>query len=229
MRPRFVGRLGIADAVTAANAGIGFTAVFATTINPQLAARFVLLAAIADGLDGLLARRYGSTPVGDHLDSLADVTSFSVAPALIAVTLAINAWGFTGIYGIIAVGIGALFVVSGVIRLGIYTAYDTGNAHTEGVPTTLAATVLTAGVLAGVSAPAVLIVSTGILTVLMGTTVTYPDLYARDALAMGVVQVGAVLVPFVFWRVFPRVLLVFALAYLVLAPWLYWRSEGKRS
>ena len=229
MRPRFVGCLGIADAVTAANAGLGFVAVFAATIDPALAARLVLLAAIADGLDGLLARRYGSTPAGEHLDSLADVASFSVAPAFVVATLATDAWGYEGVRSAVAVTVGAVFVAAGVVRLGMYTAYDTGNAHTEGVPTTLAATLLAAAVLAGFSNPTVLVASTAALCVLMVSTVTYPDLYPRDALAMGVVQAGAVLVPVAFSRILPRALLAWALAYLALAPHFYWRTEGKRS
>ena len=229
MRPRFVGCLGIADAVTAANAGLGFVAVVAATVDPELAARLVLLAAIADGLDGLLARRYGSTPAGEHLDSLADVASFSVAPAFVVATVATGAWGYDGLRTAAAVGVGALFVAAGVIRLGMYTAYDTGNAHTEGVPTTLAATLLAAGVLAGFSNPAVVVGATGVLCVLMVSTVTYPDLYPRDAVAMGAVQAGAVLAPVALSRLFPRALLAWALAYLALAPRFYWRTEGKRS
>jgi len=229
MRPRFVGRLGVADAVTAANAALGFVAVVAATVDVGLAARLVLLAAIADGLDGLLARRYGSTPAGQHLDSLADAASFGVAPAALVAAVARDAWGFESAWGLAAVAGGALFVAAGVIRLGLYTAYDTGNAHTEGVPTTLAATLLAAGVLAGVSDPRVVVGAVLLLTPLMVSTVEYPDLLPRDALAMGVVQAAAVLAPALAGRVFPRALLAWALTYLALAPRFYWRSEGKRS
>ena len=55
MQPRFVGRLGVADAVTATNAALGFLATAAAVVDPGLAARLVLLAAIADGLDGVVA------------------------------------------------------------------------------------------------------------------------------------------------------------------------------
>ncbi|WP_336036875.1 protein sorting system archaetidylserine synthase [Halobacterium yunchengense] len=229
MQPRFVARLGVADAVTAANATLGFVAVVAATVDVALAARLVLLGAIADGLDGLLARRYGGTAAGEHLDSLADVASFSVAPAFLVTVIAGDAWGLESTLGGVAVAVSAVFVTAGVVRLGLYTAYDTGNDHTEGVPTTLAATLLAAGVLAGVTDPGVVVGATAALTVLMVSPVTYPDLLPRDALAMGVVQAAAVLVPSVFSRVFPKALLAWALAYLALAPRLYWRPEGKRS
>jgi len=229
MQPRFVGRLGAADAVTAANAALGFVAVVAATVDVALAARLVLLGAIADGLDGVLARKYGGTPAGEHLDSLADVASFSVAPAFLVAAVAGNSWGYDSTAGYVALAACALFVATGVVRLGLYTAYDTGNAHTEGVPTTLAATLLAAGVLAGVTDPAVVVASIGALTALMVSPITYPDLYSRDALAMGAVQAAAVLAPAVASRVFPRALLAWACAYLLLAPRFYWRGEGKRS
>jgi archaetidylserine synthase len=238
MRPRFVGRLGFADAVTAANAAVGFVAVVAATVDVALAARLILLGAIADAVDGLVARQFGSTPAGEYLDSLADVASFSVAPALVVALVAGDAWGLESALGLASVGICGLFVAAGVIRLGLYTAYDTGNDHTEGVQTTLAATVLAATVLAGFGGPNVVVGATGFLTVLMVSTVEYPDLLPRDALAMGAVQAVAVLVPTVWSRVFPKALLAWAVAYLVLAPWFYWRpagdaaageSEGKRS
>jgi CDP-diacylglycerol--serine O-phosphatidyltransferase len=54
--------------------------------------------------------------------------------------------------------------------------------------------------------------------------VPYPKLAARDALVMGVAQVGAILLPAVFYRAFPRLLLVAALAYMCLGPWYYWRA-----
>jgi archaetidylserine synthase len=229
MRPRFVGRLGVADAVTAANAALGFVAVVAATVDVALAARLVLLAAIADGLDGLLARKFGGTAAGEHLDSLADVASFSVAPAFIVAVVARDTWGLDTTAGAVALGASALFVAAGVVRLGLYTAYDTGDDHTEGVQTTLAATLLAAGVLAGLTDPRLVVAATGILTLLMVSTVTYPDLYPRDALVMGGVQAGAVLLPATLSRLFPRALLAWALAYLLLAPRFYWRSEGKRS
>lgn len=226
MQPRFVGRLGVADAVTSANAALGFLAAVAATIEPGLAARLILLAAIADGLDGVVARKLGSTPTGEYLDSLADVASFGVAPGVLVFVVARQQWGLTDptLTTIGAFCVPALFVAMSVIRLGLYTAYDVGNDHTEGVQTTLAATILAAAVLAGVTDAGVLIGMTAVFAYLMVTAVTYPDLYARDALAMGGLQALAVLVPTTFGRAFPRLLLAAALAYLLLGPRFYWRE-----
>jgi CDP-diacylglycerol--serine O-phosphatidyltransferase len=56
----------------------------------------------------------------------------------------------------------------------------------------------------------------------MVAPVGYPKLLARDALVLGLVQAAAILDPTALGRVFPRVLLASAVAYLLLAPRYYW-------
>ncbi|MFW6317233.1 MAG: protein adenylyltransferase SelO family protein, partial [Halorubrum sp.] len=56
MRFRFVERLGLADAVTVANAAVGFLAAVAATVDLELAARLVLLAAVAGRQGELIGR-----------------------------------------------------------------------------------------------------------------------------------------------------------------------------
>jgi CDP-diacylglycerol--serine O-phosphatidyltransferase len=125
MQPRFVGRLSVADAVTVGNAAIGFLAAVATTGvgGVGLAARLILLAAIADALDGILARRYGGSAAGEYLDSLADVASFGVAPALIVASVARETWSLDGAPVAFGLGIAlpVAFVAMAVTRLGLYT------------------------------------------------------------------------------------------------------------
>lgn len=228
MQPRFVGRVGLADAVTLGNAVIGFVAAAAALTDPWLAARLLLLAAIADGLDGVIARLYGSTPVGEFLDSLADAVSFGLAPGLFVFGVVQADWGIglevTPRAGL-AVGVAGLFVATAVVRLALFTAYDLGDHHTEGVQTTLAATLLATAYLAGLDSAALILGATAILCYLMVAPVTYPELFARDALVMGAVQGLAVVVPSAMSRLFPRALLGAALAYLVFGPLLYWREN----
>ncbi|MFB6189129.1 MAG: protein sorting system archaetidylserine synthase [Halapricum sp.] len=229
LRPRFVGRLGVADVVTVANAVVGFAATVTATVDPGIAARLILLAAIADGLDGVLARAYGGTQVGEYVDSLSDVASFGIAPAVFVFSVAEREWGLAvtapNAADVVTLVVPALFVAAAVVRLGMYTAYDLDGRTTQGVQTTLAATVLMAAYLSGVTNPAVLLAATGLFVYLMITSIEYPELTARDALAMGVVQFGAVLAPTIGGRVLPRALLLAALAYLLLAPLFYRRID----
>ncbi len=239
MQPRFVGRLGVADAVTAANAALGFLAVVVAFADVELAARLMLLAAIADGLDGVLARQFGSSEAGPYLDSLADVASFGVAPATLVYAAVAREWTAlsvaTGVdlRTVAALGVPAMFVAAAVVRLALYTALDAGEGETEGVPSTLAATIIGAAVLAGMTAPLPLLAVTGVFGYLMLAPVRYPDLLARDALLMGVVHAVAIavpdatespLLPAAVGRGFPRALLYLGLAYLFLSPVLYWRD-----
>lgn len=233
MKPRFVGRLGLADAVTISNAALGFVAAVAATVDVELAARILLLAAIADALDGVVARRRGGTTVGPYLDSLADVASFGVGPALLVAMAVAETWGLGTPHGIVAIVGSALFVATAVTRLGLYTAYDSGSAETEGVQTTLAATILGATVLAGFTSPIVLVPLVYLLAALMLAPITYPDLHAQDAVVMGIVQAAAIILGGRMGRQvvgaigegFAYGLLFLALSYLFLGPRFYWRRD----
>jgi CDP-diacylglycerol--serine O-phosphatidyltransferase len=225
MKPRFAGHLGVADVVTVANATLGFLAAFVATLSPELAARLLLMASIADALDGILARRFGGTAAGEYLDALADVSSFAVAPAVLVGAVVVDAWGYDAPTAWLGVAVAGLYVAMAVTRLGLYTAYDSDIRATEGTQTTLAATVLAAGVLAGFVDPAVLVVSTAILAVLMVSTVRYPDLHAQDAAVMGLVQAATVFTRGWLGRGFAFALLFLSVAYLLLGPAFYWSNN----
>jgi len=230
MSLRVRSRLGLADVLTLANATLGVVAMAAAfTADPGVVARLILLAAVADGLDGIVARARGGTAVGPYLDSMADIVSFGTAPAIFVFAVARDTWaplapiGSPGLYAL-AVGVPALFVVFSLVRTGLYTVYVGEGETRPGIQNTLASSILAAGYLAGVQAVPVILASTVILAVLMVAPVPYPKLAARDALVMGVVQVGAILQPTLLDRLFPRILLLAALAYLTLAPWFYWKD-----
>jgi CDP-diacylglycerol--serine O-phosphatidyltransferase len=109
----------VADVVTAGNAACGTIAIFlcldflATGERRFLWAAFVVLplALALDVLDGYVARasRARQSVLGADLDSLADVISFGVAPAVLGFTL--------GLRGGWDMAILSYFVVCGVSRL----------------------------------------------------------------------------------------------------------------
>ncbi|MCB9688468.1 MAG: CDP-alcohol phosphatidyltransferase family protein [Alphaproteobacteria bacterium] len=114
--------LTLADAFTIANATCGTLSIFVCLQwldegRVPLWAAFALLptAFVLDALDGRIARwtRRSSTLGGD-LDSLADVISFGVAPAVLGFTL-----GLRGGWDSLVL---AYFVVCGVARLARYNA-----------------------------------------------------------------------------------------------------------
>lgn len=219
-------RLGVADAVTLVNAVLGFAAAVVAYSDPTLAARLILLAAIADALDGIVARFAGNTEVGPLLDSITDVVSFGATPALFVHGVAREAYGPLGeldpTFRIGLVLVSSSFVVFSVVRTAFYTVYVEEGEQRPGIQNTLAATILAAAYLAGVAPVAALLAGTVVLSVLMVAPVGYPKLRARDALVLGIVQAVVIVDPSLLGRVFPRVLLASAVAYLLLAPRYYW-------
>ena len=113
-----------ADALTIGNAACGTIAIFlcldylATGNRSWLWAAFALLpiALVLDVLDGYVARldRRRQSTLGADLDSLADVISFGVAPAVIGYTL-----GLRGGWDVFVL---TYFVVCGVSRLARFNA-----------------------------------------------------------------------------------------------------------
>ncbi len=121
----------LADWFTLGNAICGTGAIFSTLSYLQsddrqhvyYAAALVLLALIFDVLDGRIARwRQKTSILGRELDSLADVISFGVAPAVIA-----YGCGMQGLYDRVVL---AYFVACGVSRLARYNV--TAETLSEG-------------------------------------------------------------------------------------------------
>jgi CDP-diacylglycerol--serine O-phosphatidyltransferase len=132
----------MADWFTLANAACGTGALFAmlTYLAEQdprhvyYAAGLVAIALVFDFLDGRIARmRQTASLLGQELDSLSDVISFGVAPAIIA-----YGCGMQGLYDRIIL---AYFVCCGVSRLARYNVTasslsdDSGKVkYFEGTP-----------------------------------------------------------------------------------------------
>ncbi len=219
-------RLGLADVITLFNVVIGTVAMAVAVLGEvQLVAQLILLAAVADGLDGIVARFRGGTEVGPFLDSIADIVSFGTTPALFVFVAVRDEWGpFTESPELfaIAAGVASLFVVFSVLRTALYSVFVGEGETRPGIQNTLGGTILAAGYLAGITSSPVLLGATVVLSVMMVAPFPYPKLLNRDAFAMSIIQFGAILVPTFADRLFPRLLLVAALAYMLLAPRYYW-------
>ena len=58
---------------------------------------FILIALVADGLDGRAARFFGtSSEIGKEMDSLCDLVSFGVAPGILAYVFCLHAFSWFG-------------------------------------------------------------------------------------------------------------------------------------
>lgn len=103
----------------------------------EAACIFILLAAIIDRYDGRVARFLNvSSEIGKELDSLADLVSFGVAPAMLLYIL--NQYENLGIIGYILI---ILFPIAGAYRLARYNISSFDGVFT-GVPITIAGCVV---------------------------------------------------------------------------------------
>jgi CDP-diacylglycerol--serine O-phosphatidyltransferase len=105
----------------------------------ESAAPFVGLAVVLDVLDGRIARMTGSTSAfGVEFDSLADVISFGVAPAVLAFS-----WGLTT-FGRLGWAAGFIYVAAAAIRLARFNIQGmsaTDKRYFAGLPSPAAASV----------------------------------------------------------------------------------------
>lgn len=124
----------IPNAFTLGNLSFGLLSILMTFHTEYfLASLFVLLAALADRYDGRVARFLQvDSEIGKELDSLADLVSFGVAPALLTYKL-YNFMNF-GIWGYFLV---LIFPICGAYRLARYNISTFDGVFT-GVPITLA-------------------------------------------------------------------------------------------
>ncbi len=127
------------NAFTLGNLFFGFWAcVAALRGDYALAAWLVVLAGVADGVDGRVARlvRTGS-PFGQELDSLVDLVSFGIAPALITYRLFLDSgdWSWA---------LAFIYVAAVAMRLARFNIEQGGQAHLHfhGLPSPVAGVTL---------------------------------------------------------------------------------------
>ncbi len=159
------------DIFTLLNLVFGFFAIlFASRAGGssfQYALVFILLAAMADGLDGLVARKMGGSPLGANLDSLADLVSFGLAPPFLAISsfhLPPTLWPAA-----------ILFLLCGALRLARFNVVsEKGDQHFEGLPIPAAGLALSASVLLG--RPLLTVLLMFFLALLMTSSIPYPKI-----------------------------------------------------
>lgn len=104
--------------------------------NYYISSLLILLAALLDRYDGKIARMFNATSsIGKELDSLCDLISFGVAPAILI-------WNSQLIdIGILGIIITILFAISGAYRLARYNVIDFDGIYI-GIPITLSGGIL---------------------------------------------------------------------------------------
>lgn len=169
----------LADIITLINALMGFASIL-MTLNGQIesALVFIFLAVIADGADGAVARFTGTGVLGENLDSLSDVISFGVAPAVIAFVLLDGMNNWMGVFP-------GFFMVCGILRLARFNVSGKKDGF-EGIPITAGGFIVALFIFIKdfiqyfeVVFPVLLL----ILSILMVSTISYPKIKKPIVLA----------------------------------------------
>jgi CDP-diacylglycerol--serine O-phosphatidyltransferase len=165
------GSLTLANLITSGNLAAGFLAlILAEQGEFAWAAGCVGMAAVLDSVDGLVARRtHTECELGSHLDSLADMVSFGVAPALILYLSALHSLPVAGIGACLA------FVLCGGWRLARFQTGEQSRRRFVGLSIPPAG--VTAVALATLSLPRGLALAMVIaLSLLMVSRLPFPTL-----------------------------------------------------
>ncbi|MDF2636229.1 MAG: CDP-diacylglycerol/serine O-phosphatidyltransferase [Pelosinus sp.] len=163
----------IPNALTALNLVLGMCAIISTFHGEfYQAALFVVAAMISDGLDGRVARYLNvSSEFGKELDSLCDLVSFGVAPAILAYAFLLKDFGIVGYL------VAAFFATCGALRLARFNV-NTGTVkgYFMGLPIPAAGCVVATFVMLGIKPVGwIFPILVTIFAYLMVSTIKYPD------------------------------------------------------
>jgi phosphatidylserine synthase len=179
-----------ANLATLANGLLGVGAVLYTLAGNKPWAMLLIVCAIGfDGLDGLLSRRSPrpASRFGAIADSVADGTSFGLAPAVLLSVHSFEAATWSP-YALLTAVVGAAFFAAAIARLTYFTARVHDLPHFLGVPTPQSALAVVVVLLfhdqpgyAGVQ-PVGVLIGGAILTAMMVVPVPYPKIRRGAAL-----------------------------------------------
>jgi CDP-diacylglycerol--serine O-phosphatidyltransferase len=207
-----------ADIITLFCALLGFGSIIMTfSGQPDAALVLILVAVIADAADGAVARYSGCGVLGANLDSLADIISFGVAPAVAALV-------FLNDLGALAWASAGFFLVCGILRLARFNVTGKKDGF-EGIPITSGGFIAALFLLVRDYVPNAdyaFVILLFIVSLLMVSTISYPKLKHPVILApMGILLVLDIVVFFLDYpgivKIASLILLVFVFAY-ILSP-----------
>jgi archaetidylserine synthase len=238
------------DLLSILNALFGFTAillVFGDTSVTENALKnalvLILLAAVVDGLDGIVARKIECSSLGEYLDSLADMLSFGVAPAIVVYTLIKSYFEAPSTHINVVLAFCGAYVISGMLRLARFNAnlfvekkalLNGRSSEFEGFPITSSAIFLASFMLLAIelqfppsSSVPILTGLLGLLCLLMTSRIRYRKLRdKRIAIPLGIVFFTLFVFYILSLAVVYSALLVFILtAFYMCSPLLYNKRE----
>jgi len=212
-----------ADGFSLFNAMCGFIAIFfALQSDLWMSGLFVLIAVVGDGVDGLLARWFGSGKLGESLDTLADFIAFCVAPSVLVLeSYAAN----HALY--LTTAVLAFYILASVIRLSAFP-FLKQNHRFIGLPTPAAGAVVVLMVLLYFEWYLMLPILC-VFSLLMISNIPFPKINNKFAFVATVLIINVILLRDSYSYIAPLLLLVALFVYVLLGPFtLRFSSEHRR-
>ncbi|EMF45348.1 CDP-diacylglycerol--serine O-phosphatidyltransferase [Planococcus halocryophilus Or1] len=127
-----------ANTITVGNMLFGGASLMATLNGSySYSVLFIFIAAFLDRFDGMVARKFNQeSDLGKQLDSMSDILSFGVAPAILIYQLVLSEFGFVGMVFTV------FYISAGAFRLARFNISESTGYFT-GLPITAAGTVVT--------------------------------------------------------------------------------------
>ncbi len=127
-------RLKTADFLTLLNAASGLIAIFLVMSDRVMYAPiFIIIGAVMDFFDGKIARKSKKqSPIGLHIDSLADIITFGVAPVVLGYAIINTSFAVIGFI---------VYLLCGLLRLARHNAINDKKAY-HGLPIPSAAIII---------------------------------------------------------------------------------------
>ncbi|MFK2824445.1 CDP-diacylglycerol--serine O-phosphatidyltransferase [Bacillus sp. B190/17] len=127
-----------ANVLTLGNLALGGFSILMTMHGQyHLGLLLIFVAALADRFDGMIARKLNiESELGKQLDSMCDIISFGVAPALLLYTGILSEFGFPGSFFTV------FYIGCGAFRLARFNISE-NNGYFHGLPITAAGCLLT--------------------------------------------------------------------------------------
>ncbi len=189
---RIFRELSFADVFSVLNCTFGFFGILLLIRNSNYVP-LLYLSALMDGMDGFFAEKFGKSSMGKDLDSLADLISFGLFPALLVAKFCV--W------------IGAIYLLSAMLRLARFNVLDMEDFL--GLPTTASALTLFSAFRLGIDVRPIAL----LLSLLMVSDLRYVRVRDRRLL----LPVGLVILGNIFTVVAVYVLSVMLVCY-ILSP-----------
>ncbi len=194
-------RVSAADLFTLANGALGFVAITQILDHRFITATaLLLLSMMMDGLDGFIARKFGSKhSKGQVLDSISDSISFVFAPALL-VYAQLHSPDNSTLMNSVVLAASIAFLATGLFRLARFSVGGFQLSYFVGMPAPAGALViillcLLFGASSGLEStgyyftfaelPYLILATTFAVSFLMASEISYPKMHDKMALAGG--------------------------------------------